>query len=117
MQLTLYKTLDFEEQTLKYRSTQHQKTQMKVLYENIKDIKNKKIYFKANSLANKAVRMEFGLKNTIYKKDMTPEMLEFRDKILNKIVKLLIEKEKGHIEHIAPLVYENINYESKNNTI
>ena len=90
---------------------------MKLLSESIQDIKNKKIYFKANSLANKAVRMEFGLKNTIYKKDMTPEMLEFRDKILNKIVKLLIEKEKGYIEHIAPLVYENINYESKNNTI
>lgn len=100
MQLTLYYN--------KGESIRIQKDQMNLLKEKIRNSNNKKLYIKANTIANKAVKIKFGLEKTIPKKDMTEEMLKFRTKMLSKIVNLLIDQDRGEIEHISPKVFNDI---------
>ena len=60
--------------------------------------KDQKYYIKANTLANKAVSIQYGLPKMIKKEDMTSEMLEDRQKWLNAAVELMTVQEKYHLE-------------------
>lgn len=100
MQLTLYYNQG--------ESVRIQKYQMELLAEKVRNAKNRKLYIKANMIANKAVKIKFGLEKTISKKDMTEEMLKFRTEMLSKIVNLLIAQDRGKIEHISPKVFNGI---------
>ncbi|MHA3067315.1 BRO-N domain-containing protein [Lacticaseibacillus saniviri] len=51
-------------------------------------------YLKANSIANKAVSLMFGLPKSISKKDMTPEMLKARELIIDDTVDLMRMNER-----------------------
>ena len=59
---------------------------------------DQKYYIKANTLANKAVSIQYGLPKMIKKEDMTSEMLEDRQKWLNAAVELMTVQEKYHLE-------------------
>lgn len=89
-------------------SVRIQKYQMELLAQKVRNAKNKELYIKANTIANKAVKIKFELEKTIPKKDMTEEMLKFRTKMLSKIVNLLIDQDRGEIEHISPKVFNSI---------
>lgn len=65
-------------------------------------------YFAANKMANKAVRIKFGLSKTYKKKDMSPEMLKYRHVVMNQIIAGFLAKARGQIKHVSPLIYDNI---------
>ncbi|MDE7425374.1 MAG: hypothetical protein K2N51_17080 [Lachnospiraceae bacterium] len=67
-----------------------------------------KYYFIVNKIANKAVRLRFGLDRTYTKKEMTPAMLEYRTWKMERIIASLLLKLKGEIKHMSPLIYENL---------
>lgn len=67
-----------------------------------------KYYFIVNKMANKAVRLKFGLDRTYTKKEMTPDMLAYRTWKMERIISTLLLKLKGEIKHISPLIYENL---------
>lgn len=93
-----------------------QSIQMKRLADNLKELplesylsnngKNP-CYFMANKIANKAVRIHFKLDKTYRKKDMTPEMLDYRQSKMEIIISTIIAKYKGDIKHMSPLIYDN----------
>lgn len=70
-----------------------QKEQMKKLKEKMA-IPNKTDYIKANTIADKATSNKYGFSKMIKKSDMTPEMLEARQKILQDTVELMAVKDK-----------------------
>ena len=70
-------------------------------------------YFIINKIANKAVRLKFGLSKTCKKKDMTNEMLIYRQQKIEEIIRATFAKCKGEIEHMSPLIYDNIDTNNK----
>lgn len=67
----------------------------------------KKHYCKANTIANKAVSLMHGLKKTIKKADMTPEMLKERQPILDDTVQLMTLQEKFNVDiSVSKTIYD-----------
>ena len=72
---------------------QIQKNAMEFLHNNL-DMPTKKHYCKANTIANKAVSNMFGFPKMVKKGEMTVEMLEQREPILNETVELMAVEDK-----------------------
>lgn len=64
-------------------------------------------YIKPNTIANKAVSTAFGYKKMIGKDEMTPEMLEVRQVILDDVVKLTEAKQQFNLEiKVSKSIYD-----------
>lgn len=64
-------------------------------------------YIKANSIANKAVSTAFGYKKMIGKDEMTPDMLEVRQAILDDVVKLTEAKQQFNLDiKVSESIYD-----------
>lgn len=64
-------------------------------------------YIKANTIANKAVSTAFGYKKMIGKDDMTPDMLELRQAILDDVVKLTETKQQFNLDiKVSKSIYD-----------
>lgn len=102
-----------EKQTDEYKSIRAEskevtKNVMKQLKDGIKDIKLAD-YRKANTIADKATSIRFGLKKMIKVAQMTGEMLEFRNKVIDKVKSLMVAQAMGvPIEHISDVVYADV---------
>lgn len=83
------------EQYINFRKAdkQIQKNAMQFLHDNL-EMPTQKHYCKANSIANKAVSNMFGFPKMVKKGEMTPEMLEQREPILNETVELMAVEDK-----------------------
>lgn len=83
------------EQYINFRKAdkQIQKNAMQFLHDNL-EMPMQKHYCKANSIANKAVSNMFGFPKMVKKGEMTPEMLEQREPILNETVELMAVEDK-----------------------
>lgn len=97
-----------EYQQLRFYDITHQKSQMKKLATGVKD-KSPIKYIKANTIADKAIAKKYGYKKSLKKEDMTKEMIEEREKILEQITALMIAQSLGiNIPHISDVIYNNI---------
>lgn len=75
---------------------------------------DQKCYIKANTLADKAVSIQYGLPKMIKKADMPPEMLKDRQKWLTMAVELMTVQEKYHLEFsVSERLYEMVQGEKK----
>lgn len=64
-------------------------------------------YIKANTIANKAVSTAFGYKKMISKEEMTPDMLEVRQVILDDVVKLTETKNQFNLDiKVSKSIYD-----------
>lgn len=64
-------------------------------------------YIKVNTIANKAVSTAFGYKKMIGKDDMTPDMLEIRQVILDDVVKLTETKQQFNLDiKVSKSIYD-----------
>lgn len=64
-------------------------------------------YIKANTIANKAVSTAFGYKKMIGKDEMTPDMLEVRQAILDDVVKLTEAKQQFNLDiKVSESIYD-----------
>lgn len=64
-------------------------------------------YIKANTIANKAVSTAFGYKKMIGKEEMTPDMLEVRQVILDDVVKLTETKNQFNLDiKVSKSIYD-----------
>lgn len=64
-------------------------------------------YIKANTIANKALSTAFGYEKMIGKEEMTPEMLEVRQVILDDVVKLTETKNQFNLDiKVSKSIYE-----------
>lgn len=84
---------------------QHQCSVMDLLNNNYGNISDKD-YLKANTISNKCVSTIFGYKKMIGKPNMTREMLELRQIILNDTVQLMLTAEKFNLDiSISKTIY------------
>ncbi|MFD3244373.1 Bro-N domain-containing protein [Staphylococcus simulans] len=64
-------------------------------------------YIKANTIANKAVSTAFGYEKMISKEEMTPDMLEVRQIILDDVVKLTETKNQFNLDiKVSKSIYD-----------
>lgn len=64
-------------------------------------------YIKANNIANKAVSTAFGYEKMISKKEMTPDMLEVRQVVLDDVVKLTETKNQFNLDiKVSKSIYD-----------
>lgn len=64
-------------------------------------------YIKANTIANKAVSTAFGYEKMIVKEEMTPDMLEVRQIILDDVVKLTETKNQFNLDiKVSESIYD-----------
>lgn len=64
-------------------------------------------YIKANTIANKAVSTAFGYEKMIGKEEMTPDMLEVRQVILDDVVKLTETKNQFNLDiKVSKSIYD-----------
>jgi Rha family phage regulatory protein len=86
---------DEMEQYINFRKAdkQIQKNAMEFLHNNL-DMPMRKHYCKANTIANKAVSNMFGFPKMVKKGEMTVEMLDQREPILNETVELMAVEDK-----------------------
>lgn len=64
-------------------------------------------YIKANTIANKAVSTAFGYKKMIGKEEMTPDMLEVRQVILDDVVKLTESMNQFNLDiKVSKVIYD-----------
>lgn len=64
-------------------------------------------YIKANTIANKAVSTAFGYKKMIGKDEMSPDMLEIRQAILDDVVKLTETKQHFNLDiKVSKSIYD-----------
>ncbi|MGI2288272.1 BRO-N domain-containing protein [Staphylococcus cohnii] len=64
-------------------------------------------YIKPNTIANKAVSTAFGYKKMLSKDEMTPEMLEVRQVILDDVVKLTEAKQQFNLDiKVSKSIYD-----------
>lgn len=93
---------------IRTESKETTKNSMKLINSSISNIKSTD-YIKANTIANKATSLKFGLKKMVKVEYMTSEMLLFRDEVLKKIASLMQAKALGvKIPHISEIIYKNI---------
>lgn len=75
---------------------EHQKEAMKRLHDSLhKPVRVD--FIKANTIANKAISNKYGYPTMVKKSDMTPQMLEEREKILDDTVELMATNDKFHL--------------------
>lgn len=85
---------------------EHQKAAMAKVGE--VDKGDKISFINANKITNKAVANLYGLPKSIAKRDMTPEMLVDREKILDEVVELMTMKEKYGLDiKVNEIVYSH----------
>lgn len=85
---------------------EHQKAAMAKVGE--VDKGDKISFINANKITNKAVANLYGLPKSIAKRDMTPEMLVDREKILDEVVELMAMKEKYGLDiKVNEIVYSH----------
>jgi len=90
---------------------QIQKNAMQFLHDNLQ-MPTEADYRKANTIANKCVSNMYGYPKMIKKGDMSPEMLEQREPVLNEIVELMAVKDKYQLDvPVSKSIYKR--YESK----
>ena len=93
-------------QSFRLLDKQVQKTAMAALHDGNPEA-DQKYYIKANTLANKAVAIQYGLPKAIKKEAMTPEMLEDRQKWLQAAVELMTMREKYNLAFsVSDRLYE-----------
>lgn len=81
---------------------------MKLLKDSISNI-NQTEYIKANTIANKATSIKFGIKKMIKVEEMTKEMIQFRNKVIQRISALMEAQSLGvEIPHISEIIYKNL---------
>lgn len=80
-------------QAFRMLDKEHQRKAMDTLHDGLKAAERAD-YIKTNIIANKAVSKLYGYPKMIKKGDMTPEMLERRQAILDDTVELMIVNEK-----------------------
>lgn len=99
-------------QVFRMLDKQHQKEAMKRLYEALKNDDKEAVklnMIKANSITNKAISIMYGLKKSIPKEEMTPEMLTDRQHILDDVVNLMKMNERYNLNlSISEKIYESI---------
>jgi len=99
-------------QVFRMLDKQHQKEAMKRLHEALKNDDKEAVklnMIKANSITNKAISIMYGLKKSIPKEEMTPEMLSDRQHILDDVVNLMKMNERYKLNlSISEKIYESI---------
>ena len=103
----LRQSLGFESyEVFRMLDKEHQKAAMKFLDDNISNI-SEQDYIKANSISNKAISNIYGLPKMISKAEMSPQMLQDREPILNDVVNLMVANNRfGLGLSISKTVYE-----------
>lgn len=90
---------------------QIQKNAMQFLHDNLQ-MPTEVDYRKANTIANKCVSNMYGYPKMIKKGDMSLEMLEQREPVLNEVVELMAVKDKYKLDvPVSDSIYKR--YESK----
>lgn len=86
---------------------EHQKEAMKRLHDSLhKPVRVD--FIKANMIANKAISNKYGYPKMVKKSDMTPQMLEEREKILDDTVELMAANDKFHLGlSVSEKIYSN----------
>ncbi|WBF51996.1 Bro-N domain-containing protein [Macrococcoides canis] len=99
-------------QVFRMLDKQHQKEAMKRLHEALRNDDKEAVklnMIKANSITNKAISIMYGLKKSIPKEEMTPEMLTDRQHILDDVVNLMKMNERYNLNlSISEKIYESI---------
>lgn len=99
-------------QVFRMLDKEHQKEAMTRLYEALRSddkeaVKHNSI--KANSITNKAISIMYGFNKSIKKEDMTPDMLQDRQKLLDEVTNLMIMNEKYNLNlSISKTIYDSI---------
>lgn len=97
-----------EYKAIRAESKEVTKSSMKLLKDSISNINQTK-YIKANTIANKATSIKFGIKKMIKVEEMTKEMIQFRNKVIQRISALMEAQSLGvEIPHISEIIYKNI---------
>ena len=99
-------------QVFRMLDKEHQKEAMKHLYEALRSDDKEAVKYnsiKANSITNKAISIMYGLPKMISKEDMTPDMLQDRQKLLDEVINLMIMNEKYKLNlSISKTIYDSI---------
>ncbi|UBH09495.1 BRO-N domain-containing protein [Macrococcus armenti] len=99
-------------QVFRMLDKQHQKEAMKRLHEALRNDDKEAVklnMIKANTITNKAISIMYGLKKSIPKEQMTPEMLSDRQHILDDVVNLMKMNERYNLNlSISEKIYESI---------
>lgn len=99
-------------QVFRMLDKEHQKEAMKRLYEALRSDDKEAVKYnsiKANSITNKAISIMYGLPKMISKEDMTPDMLQDRQKLLDEVTNLMIMNEKYKLNlSISKTIYDSI---------
>lgn len=97
-----------EYKAIRAESKEVTKSSMKLLKDSISNIDQTQ-YIKANTIANKATSIKFGIKKMIKVEEMTKEMIKFRNKVIQRISALMEAQSLGvEIPHISEIIYKNI---------
>ncbi|WP_341636580.1 Bro-N domain-containing protein [Staphylococcus casei] len=94
---------------LRMLDKQKQKEAMDNLKNGIKAI-SQKDYYKAQTISNKAVSNVFGFPKMIKKQDMTKEMMELRQQVLDETVEFMVFVDKYNLSlSVSKHIYEKYN--------
>ncbi|MDW5470090.1 BRO-N domain-containing protein [Staphylococcus equorum] len=94
---------------LRMLDKQKQKEAMDNLKNGIKAISQKE-YYKAQTISNKAVSNVFGFPKMIKKQDMTKEMMELRQQVLDETVEFMVFVDKYNLSlSVSKHIYEKYN--------
>lgn len=86
---------------------QHQKAAMQRLQTALQ-APDKVAYIKANTIADKAVSTRYGHAKMLKKKDMTPQMLADRERLLDDTVSLMALNDRYHLGlSVSSAIYQN----------
>lgn len=86
---------------------QHQKAAMQRLQTALQ-VPDKVDYIKANTIADKAVSTRYGHAKMLKKKDMTPQMLADRERLLDDTVSLMALNDRYHLGlSVSNAIYRN----------
>ncbi|HGO4091127.1 TPA: Bro-N domain-containing protein [Staphylococcus aureus] len=96
-------------ETFRMLDKEKQKEAMDNLKNGIKSISQKN-YFKAQTISNKAVSNVFGFPKMIKKQDMTNDMLELRQQVLNDTVEFMVFVDKYKLPlSVSKHIYDKYN--------
>ncbi|MCH4985343.1 Bro-N domain-containing protein [Macrococcoides goetzii] len=99
-------------QVFRMLDKEHQKEAMKRLYEALRSEDKEAVKYnsiKANSITNKAISIMYGFDKSIKKEEMTPDMLQDRQKLLDEVTNLMIMNEKYKLNlSISKTIYDSI---------
>lgn len=94
-------------QVFKMLDKEHQKEQMSKLCRSLKN-PARIDFIKANTIANKATSIKAGLPKMVKKGEMTPEMLAWREHILEDVVELMTVNDKYRLGvSVSKVIYKS----------